>query len=444
MKNFIGLDLGTSAVKGVVVDETGAILAAKTSANTLLHPLEGFVELDAEEHYANVADVIRELSDAVFGNVAGIAMAAASGNTLLADSAGTPLTNIISWMDARCEKNPPLPLSRVTECEMREIVGWPCVSIFPFAHIAWLKENRCDLFKKADRVCMNTDWLLFKLTGKWLMDHSTATTFHLQDQIAGKYHKPFLELLGVDESVLSKLVESGTPMGNPTAAAVADTGLPKDAIVATGCFDHPGAARGVGVERPGQLLLSCGTSWVGFFPEFDRKRIVDAELLCDPFLSSDGGLWGAMFSISQIGRTIDWYVDNLIAPGCDDKYEVFDETAGFAEPGAGGLKIDLTLTPVAIDDSRESISRAVMEGAARLLKERLDALRDRGFEFKEAVMTGGPSRSPIWPEIVAEITGLSISIGSPFAGAEGAAKLARLATRGEGVRGMSGNSATPQ
>jgi sugar (pentulose or hexulose) kinase len=425
--NFIGLDLGTSAVKGVVVDGDGAVLAVRNVKNTVVRPREGWVELEPEQHYRDVTGVIRGLVEASPGDIAGIAMAAASGNTLLTDADGSPMTNIISWMDARAALDPPSAIAGVTAETMRRVVGWPCVDIFPFAHLAWLKDNEPAKLAAADHVCMNTDWLLFKLTGKWMMDHSTATTFHLQNQLAGEYHKPFLESLGIDESKLSPLVHSGIPVGAPTAQAAADTGLGAGALFATGCFDHPAAAGGVCVERPGQLLLSCGTSWVGFLPEFDRRRIIDAELLCDPFLSADGGPWAGMFSIPRIGGNIDWYIDNLIAPGCEDKYASFEESAKLAEAGAGGLTLDLTAPPAKIADSPANIARAVMEGAARLLRERLDDLRKRGFEFSEAVMTGGPSKSRLWPGIVEEFTGLSIGVGSEFAGAVGAAKLARRA-----------------
>ncbi|MCK5844225.1 MAG: hypothetical protein KAG97_05915, partial [Victivallales bacterium] len=304
-------------------------------------------------------------------------------------------------------------------------VGWPCVSIFPLAHLAWLREHESAIFADdSTRYCMNTDWLLHQLTGQWRMDHSTATTFHLQDQVAGKYHKPYLDMLGIDERKLSSLVDSGTVIGPITREAAERCGVRESTMVVTGSFDHPAAARGVGIERPGQLLLSCGTSWVGFFPDMDRDKIIESELLCDPFLSGEGGPWGAIFSVPQIGRNIDWYVDNLIAPNEDNKFAVFDETATLAEPGAGGLQINLLDKPKIVTASRENIARAVMESAARLLNEKLESLVKNGIRFERAVMVGGPSKSPIWPGIVQDITGIKVTIGSQFAGAIGAAKLA--------------------
>jgi sugar (pentulose or hexulose) kinase len=258
------------------------------------------------------------------------------------------------------------------------------------------------------------------------MDHSTATTFHLQEQRAGAYFVPFLQRLNIPLEKLSVLVQSGTVVGPLTAPARRDTGLSERTLVVTGCFDHPAAARAVGVLAPGQLMLSCGTSWVGFTPQTERQRVVDAQLLCDPFLSARQGPWGGMFSVPYIGRTIDWYVDHVIAPGESDRMRIFNDAAAQAAPGAGGLSIDLREPPQAIQADRCNVSRAVMEGAARLLNDKILKLKEQGFRYDRAVMVGGPAKSPIWPRIVAEITGMAVTVGGRSAGAQGAAILAGI------------------
>jgi len=423
---LIGLDLGTSAIKGVLTDAYGAVLAEAGADNRLLHPQDGWVEVEPQPHYQNLCRVIRELAAAAPGEVTAMAMAAASGNTLLTDAAGTPLTNIINWMDRRAEQKPPAAIAGLATADVTQITGWPCVSSFPLAHLAWLREHRPDLYRSAGHYGMDTDWLLYRLTGKWLMDHSTATTFHLQEQAAGAYYEPFLEMLDIPLAKLSALAPSGMAVGPLTGPALCDTGLSPRTTVVTGCFDHPAAARAAGVLTPGQLLLSCGTSWVGFTPFLDRQGILDAQMLCDPFLSASGGPWGGIFSVPYIGRTIDWYVDNVIAPGASDRMRIFDEAAAEAAPGAGGLEIDLRLPPRAVKADRRNASRAVMEGAARLLNEKIVALKEHGFRYDRAVLVGGPARSPVWPGIVADITGLEVAIGARSAGAQGAAILAGL------------------
>ena len=423
---LIGLDLGTSAIKGVLMDQGGMVLAEAEKTTTFTHPQPEWCEVSPEQHYQDVCGVIRKLSAAAPAPVTALAMAAASGNTLLTDTTGQPLTNIISWLDRREEQAKTPSLKQFSSAEVRKITGWPCVDIFPLAHLAWLHQNQLELYKNAGHYCMNTDWLLFRLAEKWLMDYSTATTFHLQDQCGHSWYQPFLKRLDITAEKLSRLTDSGALAGNLTLQAAQDTGLSVNTQVITGCFDHPAAARSAGVLEPGQLLLSCGTSWVGFFPEMERQKIVDLELLCDPFLSNPGGPWGAIFSIPYIGRVIDAYIDNYIAPGEPDKYRIFNELATEARPGANGLKIDLREPPRRIEAERRNISRAVMEGAAELLNDRLNHLKKHGINFKKAVMTGGPSHSPVWPQIIAETTGLKLIIGSRHAGAKGAALLAGI------------------
>ncbi len=423
---LIGLDLGTSAIKGLLVDGRGRVWAEAGVDTALHHPQDGWVEVDPEGHYQRVCEVLRTLAAAAPGPVTALAMAAASGNTLLTEADGTPLTPILNWMDRRAEQEPPAALADLDASEVYQVAGWPWLNCFPLAHLAWLRERLPDVYRAAGHYAMDTDWLLQRLTGEWRMDHSTATTFYLQDQTSGAYYEPFLQRLDIPLCKLSPLVPSGAPVGPLTKDAVRGTGLSSGTVVVTGCFDHPAAARATGVLAPGELMLSCGTSWVGFTPATDRQTILDAQMLCDPFLSAQGGPWGGMLSVPYIGRTIDWYIDNLIAPGEADRLRVFNEAAASAKPGAGGLGIDLRDPPHEIEADRANLSRAVMEGAARLLDEKLLALGDQGMHFERAVMVGGPSASPLWTRIVAERLGLEVTVGGRSAGALGAAMLAGI------------------
>lgn len=423
---IIGLDLGTSAVKGVLMRADRRVLKTAARPAHYRRPHPDWVEADAEQQGRDVLGVIRELASGSPAPVRALACAAASGNTLLTDAQGRPLTPILSWMDRRCVDHQPAALGGLTSDAVRHVTGWPCVNTFPLAHLAWLREHEPDRCRQAAHVGMNTDWLLFRLTGAWRMDHSTATTFHLQDQVRRCWHRPYLERLGITEDRLSRLTGTAVPAGRITPAAASATGLTTDTIAVTGCFDHPAAARAVGVLEPGQLMLSCGTSWVGFIPCADRNAILAADLLCDPFLSDHGGPWGGMFSAPAIGPVIDWYIDHAVAPGEKNRLRIFDELASRAAPGAGGLTIDLFAPPRSIDADRAAVARAVMEGAARALNAHLVRLRAHGFRFDRAVMVGGPSNSPVWPGIIADTTGLDLSVGTSHAGAMGAAILAGI------------------
>jgi xylulokinase len=408
---LIGLDLGTTAIKGVLTDISGDIVAEAITETALRTPQPGWVEIDPDQHYESVCQVIRQLADSAGGEVTALAMAAASGNTLLTDAQGAPLGPIISWMDSRSSG------IDMAASELARITGWPCIDSFPLAHLSWLQEHEPELYHSAGPVGMDTDWLLFRLTGLWRLDYSSATPFHLVDQVARKYHKTLLERLEIPEAKLSTLTHSGAFIGSLTEQAAEDTGLSAETMIVAGSFDHPAAARAAGVTAPGQLMLSCGTSWVGFLPHADRDAILDAELLCDPFLSADGGPWAGMFSLPQIGRTIDWYMNKVGGKA------TFNALADGAD--SAGLTIDLREPRRMPDANFARIARAVMEGAARLLREKILELNGHGMTFERAVMVGGASRSSVWPGIVADITGLEISVAGRAAGARGAAMIAK-------------------
>lgn len=425
IRTWIGLDLGTSAVKGVLLDSRGSVLATAGREVPYQYPGEGWVEGDPEAHWTVVWEVIRSLAAQSPVTVAAIAASGASGNTLLCDRDGHPLTPILNWMDQRCVGSRPPSIGDLSPEEVREVVGWPIVESFPLAHLAWFREHRSGDYARAERVCMNTDWFLHRLSGEWVMDRSTATTFHLCHQEQAQWYPPFLERLGLRSSQLSRLTESGRAVG-PLQKQWTVPGLTTETLMVTGSFDHPSAARATGILDPGSLMLSCGSSWVGFVPLAERRKVLEAHLLCDPFLSGDGGPWAGMFAVPRIGPVIDDYVTRVIAPGEADPYAVFNAAAAAAPPGADGLTIDLREPAREHQASPAAISRAVMEGAVRLLAEKLDELKGHGITFEEAVLVGGPSKSRIWPDLIASGMGLRLRVGNPHAGALGAAFLAAI------------------
>ena len=425
----IGLDLGTTAIKAVAVDCRGKLITTAHRSVTYANDLpDGHVELIPADHYRMVCGIIRSLASELNGPVAAVSMAVASGNTLLCDRDNTALTNIISWLDRRCKTNLPDCLTDLDSTHVRQVTGWPCIDIFPLAHLAWLRQHRPDVYAAADWVCMSHEYLTAHFTGRRVLDESTGTTGHLIDQVAYRWHQPFLDRLDLTPERLSSLIHTGDRIGTFLSDAAADCGLSTDTILIAGRFDHPSAAMASGITAPGQLLLSCGTSWAGFLPDFDRQRIVDNALLCDPYLSAAGGPWAGIFSVPAVGRTIDWYINNAIAPNQDDKLAVFNTLAAQSPPGADGLTIDLSAEPQPIDAAPHHIARAVMEAAALAVKAHLDRLTHAGLHFHQAVMVGGPSRSAVWPEIIAHITGLAITVGHAHAGAYGAALTAGNAT----------------
>ena len=241
---------------------------------------------------------------------------------------------------------------------------------------------------------------------------------HLVDQRSRAYCQDYIDRLGIRVGQLSRLVAPGTFLGTLTDAASQATGINKDARVCAGAFDHPSAARGCHIEKEGELLLSCGTSWVAFTPVADRDWIIGHRLLCDPFLSHENGPYGAMFSIQGIGQNVERLVTEHISSD-GDKYRLFNELAekaGDCDDALDMLSAEVPKLP------KERLARAIMNGCAKLFAESLAKL-ELPTKIERVVLAGGPAKSRIWPGIIEKYTGFGIEVTDSFTGARGAASL---------------------
>lgn len=404
MKRYsVGLDLGTSSVKGVLFD--GEKILNSVSAPFELKTCKltdgaEYIGFSADNYAETVFGVISRLAKEVNGKICGIAMASASGNTVICNKNGNAAIDAYSWTNAPFIEESEKVYGIIESKAAAYVSGWGYFCTFPLSHLAHVKVHSHEILENCGKICMSTEYLLFKMTGKWGIDRSTAVPFYLLEQETGKWHKPYLDALNITEDKLPCVYESGDLLGNITEEFSEKYGIDKNCKVYLGSFDHPSGAIANNVVNEGELLLSCGTSWVLFFPFSNRKTLIENGLLCDTFLSKEKGLWGAMCSIAQISKNIDKIIEKHISR--TDKIRLFNEYAEKASRGAEGLKIN----PVTDADKdlseykKENIARAVMEGAANLLKEKLEYLKTLAIKFNSVKMAGGPSQSKIWVEII--------------------------------------------
>ncbi len=386
----IGLDLGTGAIKGVCFNPEKGVLKKVSERVNFNYPAENFVELDPLQYRDQVVDIINILADAADEEVSGISFAAASGNTLLCAPDGTPRTPVISWLDKRLSDwLPP------EEWQVRQSTGWKRIPTFPLMHLEYFRRSEPELLKSS-KIAMNNDFITWQLCGRHLLDASNAAPFYLWDQQKNDYVS-YLDYYGVSAGQLPEIVPSGTVAGI-LKAEFQRGNLTANTRIVTGCFDHPAGARAVNVLEKGSMLLSCGTSWVGFYPCSRRNDIPEDEL-CDIFQSGSGGCWGAMFSIPAVGVEIEDFICRHFGRGCD-RYEKFNDEALAGD------------TP----------SRALMNRIIDRFKERFD--QHPG--VKRVVISGGPSEGRGWLKYLKEKLGITIEV-SPYhsyTGAVGAAQIA--------------------
>ncbi|MBR5453210.1 MAG: FGGY-family carbohydrate kinase [Clostridia bacterium] len=429
-KFIIGLDIGTSSIKGVMVSTDGKERYTGRVPFTYTTRPDGSVEIPADKYLDSCYTLLREFGGKLPADAEIIALSAASasGNLLLLDRDGNPAGPVFNWQDHRVTDEVTRVFGDFDLDSYYRSTGWGFdLKTFPLAILSWYKCHYPEVLADASKVCMSTEYLYSKLTGKWGIGTSAGTPFYLIDQVTGKYRTDILETLGVSLDKLPPVMKTGSVLGTITEEAAAECGLPAGIPVIIGTFDHPSAARGVGICKEGQLLLSCGTSWVGFYPINEREKAVSAEMLVDPFLSELGGPWAGMVSLASLSGQIEAftkaYVDNS-----DVWYRKLIEYSAESETGAGGLSINLLAEP---DDGeirkyeKKHIARAIMENVINMLAESMSHITDAGIVCEEAVMVGGPSENPLWAQLIAEKTGMRVRVmhGS-YAGAVGAAVLA--------------------
>lgn len=424
----IGLDLGTSSAKGVLLDAAGTIVAEDTCR---MHYREdaGYIGFDAAAFADDVIALIARLGAKRpdDGRVIGIAAVCASGNTVICDGNGKPLCDAFSWTCPEMNDEVAQILRPVfgDEYLSREVTrarsGWPFHDAFPLAHLCYLKVHFPAALAAAKTVAMSGEYLLWRLCGKWGIDRSTATPFFLLEQETGRWHKPYLDALGIDASMLPAVGRTGDKLGNLTAEAATATGLDPDCAVYLGSFDHPGGARASDIRNEGDLLISCGTSWVCLFPVKDRDLVLRQKLLCDPFLSPEGA-WAGIFSVPQVGTLL----DRAIAKYAGEDADRFDRFYAMADAATATADIDLDAPLPDADGNEPALCRGVLCAITARLRAAMGNIEAEGIAFRRAVMVGGPSRSPVCRKIVAEQLGIPVEYHfGASSGAVGAALLAR-------------------
>ncbi len=436
MNCFIGLDLGTSAYKCILISESGEILASAVTTNSFLYSAPGRIEFNVEERYQQICHLIKSVLNNNYHdlNVLAVCITGASGNALILDQQKKALANAVSWMDIRAEDTYETDLTLFKSEYVYSVTGWPKIGSFPLAYFAWMKVNEPEIYNSAEFLATDFIYFNYRLSGSWAHDTSTATNFYLQEQISLKYHQPFLDFFGVEHDKLPKIVKSGEPIGRITLQASKETGLPISTVVVAGSFDHPSAARGTGVTKLGDLLLSCGTSWVGFFPVISREKALELNMLIDPFLSPEG-LWGAMFSFKGIGIIINQYV-NLLFCNSSDRFDKFDKAAMNSLDEEGEFYFDLLQNDISPDEyfseklknqSISNICRSIMESMAHLMSDKVNYFKENGLTVDSITMVGGFSESKVWPQIMSDVLGLPVRlIQGEYAGCFGASILAGI------------------
>ena len=423
---LLGLDVGTTATKALAFDLRGQAVAGATQAYELITPRAGWVEQDPEELWSAVVRTVRDVQAQLDpeDRIVALSQASQGGTTIPVDSTGTPIHNAISWMDQRGGETSQRARAEIGADTIRTITGWPLGNTLPLQHIAWLREHRPAVFAQTDRFLFVNDFITQRLTGRRVMNPSDGTMTQLLDIATATWDSRLLAFVGITRHHVSELLPSGHAIGPLTAEASEVLGLSRDVLVVNGAHDQYCAAVSTGVTQPGEVLLSCGTAWVllAVPDSLQAGRDSGMALSCHAV----PGRWGGIRSLGGIGTSLEWLLNQVwrqdSARSRAHLYGTLNEGAARVPPGANGLLfVPLSgghvagntsggFLNLALSHTREDMARAVMEGITCELRWAIEEIQGHSVEVKQLTMVGGAAQSPIWPQIVADVTGVPVTV----------------------------------
>jgi gluconokinase len=408
----VGIDLGTTAVKVVAAGVDGRLHALAQRHYPMATGRHGEATQDADEVLAQARAALAECVAACVGHpVAGLSFSAALHTLLPLGADGRPIGPALSWADhravdvARAWRTPGGPAA-----ELHAATGTPVHPMSPLVKLAWFAEHEPDLHAAARHWVGVKDYVLFRLTGRLVVDHSVASATGLLDIHALTWHEPALRLARVTADRLPELVAPTEVL----ALAAAEGDLPAGLPVVAGAGDGPLANLGSGATRPGMAALSLGTSGalraVRDSPGVDERGRVFCYALAD-------GLWVTGGAVSNGGVVGAWAAEAFGVPVADLLVEaesaepagllalpyLLGERAPWWEPDLSAVLLGLRR-----GHGRADITRAMVEGVAQQLA--LVAAALNGFALTEVRATGGAFQSPIWGHVLASALNRDLSL----------------------------------
>jgi xylulokinase len=411
-------------------DLSGAELATAESAYPLRTPQTGWVEQNPEDLWAAVSGTIRTVVDKAGSDthILALALAAQSGSLIPAKADGTPIYPAIVWLDGRTEDLVKQWQAAGAAETVRQISGWSLAPGLCLPTIAWLRQFNRDVFAATKQFFSVNDFITYRLTGRHCMNASNAAGMQLIDISSGGWSDELCALAGIKPDHLSPIRPAGTRIGHITAEAGSLTGLSTDTLVINGGHDQVCSALGLGITGSGRALLAGGTAWV-VTTVVEKLTVNTVPTTINISLHAVPHRWTAGQSLGGVGASLAWLVNQFwggleASPTRTEMYAALNRELAKTAPDSGRVFfVPLTgghHTPAGmqqggfvglrLDHSRADLARAVLESAAFELRWALELIRQAGTPIERLWLVGGAAQSPVWPNIIANITGLSLCL----------------------------------
>lgn len=437
---FLGVDVGTTGIKALVVNDKGNVLNQYNRSLELDVPKPGWAQQDPDEWLKAVLEILREVSKDY--KIKSISFSGQMHSLVMLDKDDQVLRKAILWCDQRTTSQCKQATQQIGgEQAVIGLIANPILEGFTLGKILWVKENEPETFKKMKKVMMPKDYICMKLGGEYGTDYSDASGtayFNVHDS---RWSQEILEHMSIDQTILPPVFESQSVRGMLRADLAKELGW-KDTLIVSGGADNAVAAYGIGISEPGDTMVSIGTSGTVLTatekgePDFDGKIHFFNHVL-----PGQKYYMGVMLSAAH---SLNWFIKTF---DINWTFEELEKKISHIKPGAGGLLflpyLNGERTPLRDPNARgvlfglsskttaEEVIRAVIEGVTFGLRDSFELIKDKT-EVKTIRAVGGGAKNKIWCSIIADNLKMPISIPENDEG--GAYGAAMLAAKGAGIK----------
>jgi xylulokinase len=434
---LLGLDIGTTGAKALLVGADGYVVSEAFEGYPLATPRPLWVEQDPEDWWNATVAVIRRVLDGFStAHVAGVGLTGQMHGLVLLDERAAVLRPAILWNDQRTESECTTIRTHVGAERVLELTGNDVLPGFTAPKIAWVRQHEPEVYRRIAHVLLPKDYVRYRLTGERFTDVSDASGTSLFDVSARRWAEEMLAAVGVRTQMLPEVTESTEVSARVSGRTERRTGLAAGTPVVGGAGDQAAQAVGSGIVEEGVVGVTIGTSGVVFAPSESFRPEPRGRL--HAFCHAVPGRWHLMGVMLSAGGSLRWYRDTL-CPG--ESYESLVKEAEDVPPGAEGLIFLPYLTGertphpdphargafvgLTVRHTRAHLTRAVLEGVTHGLADSLALVRELSIRVERARVSGGGAKSALWRQMIADVLELEVeAVGVAQGAAYGAALLA--------------------
>lgn len=416
---YVGIDLGTSAVKMILMSENAEIISSVSREYPISFPAPGWAEQNPCDWFSAVIQGLEKLFLGVEKDkVRGISFGGQMHGLVILDKDDRVIRPAILWNDGRSVKETEYLNEVIGRERIAQYTGNIAFAGFTAPKVLWLKENEPENFARISRIMLPKDYIAYRLTGVFCTDYSDASGMLLLDVENKCWSKEMMEICHVREDQLPVLYESWEPVGTLKKEIADKLGISCDVQVTAGAGDNAAAAIGTGTVGEGGCNLSLGTSGTLFISS--SRFAADENFALHSFAHADGGyhLMGCMLSAASCNK---WWMDTVLEDvnygGIQEKMTALGENSVYFLPYLMGERSPhndpaarAAFIGMSMDTSRVQMTQAVLEGVAFGLRDSMEVARKLGAAPQKTTICGGGAKSPVWREIVASVLNMEVEV----------------------------------